>query len=74
MASEANVVDERLMEWLRDAHAMEEQAETMLSSMAGRIEHYPDIKRRIEQHIEETREQARLIRSCIERRGVRSRP
>ncbi|MBU9633530.1 ferritin-like domain-containing protein [Burkholderia multivorans] len=69
MASEANVVDERLMEWLRDAHAMEEQAETMLSSMAGRIEHYPDIKRRIEQHIEETREQARLIRSCIERRG-----
>ncbi|AJY11598.1 ferritin-like domain-containing protein [Burkholderia dolosa] len=69
MANDTNVAEERLMEWLRDAHAMEEQAETMLSSMAERIENYPDIKRRIEQHIDETREQQRLIRACIERRG-----
>lgn len=32
---------ERLMEWLRDAHAMKQQAETMLSSLASRIENYP---------------------------------
>ena len=25
-----------LMDWLRDAHAMEKQAETMLSAVAGR--------------------------------------
>ncbi|ABO58132.1 ferritin-like domain-containing protein [Burkholderia vietnamiensis] len=69
MTTDTTAAEENLMDWLRDAHAMEEQAETMLTSMAGRIDHYPDLKRRIEQHIEETREQARLIRGCIERRG-----
>ncbi len=59
-------VDDRLMQWLRDAHAAEEQAESMLSSMAKRIEHYPQ---RIEQHIDETRSQAQRVRQCIERRG-----
>ena len=61
--------EDNLMDWLRDAHAMEEQAEKMLSATAGRLEHYPDLKARIEQHLEETRQQARLVRECIERRG-----
>jgi ferritin-like metal-binding protein YciE len=61
--------EERLMEWLRDAHAAQEQAETMLSGMARRVENYPDLKARIEQHIGETQRQAELVRGCIERRG-----
>jgi ferritin-like metal-binding protein YciE len=61
--------EERLMEWLRDAHAMEKQAETMLSGMAGRIENYPQVRAKIEQHLEETRDQARRLEACIERRG-----
>ena len=61
--------EERLMEWLRDAHAAEEQAETMLSGMALRIENYPELKARIEQHIGETQRQAERVRKCIERRG-----
>lgn len=61
--------DERLDQWLRDAHAMEEQAEQMLSALAGRIENYPDLKRRVQEHLEETRSQARRVRGCIERRG-----
>lgn len=61
--------DERLMEWLRDAHAMEEQAETMLSAQAKRIDNYPEVKAQIERHLAETREQARMLRACIERRG-----
>ncbi len=61
--------EERLMEWLRDAHAAEEQAETMLSGMASRIENYPQLKARIEQHLQETRRQAELVRGCIQRRG-----
>lgn len=60
---------EHLMDWLRDAHAMEEQAETMLGSMLSRIESYPELRQRIQRHIEETREQQRLVRQCIERRG-----
>ena len=58
-----------LMAWLRDAHAMEKQAETMLSAMAGRIESYPEVKTKIETHLAETRRQADMLQSCIERRG-----
>jgi ferritin-like metal-binding protein YciE len=61
--------EERLMEWLRDAHATEEQAETMLSGMARRLENYPELKARIDQHITETQRQAELVKGCIERRG-----
>ncbi len=32
---------EHYHDWLRDAHAMEKQAESMLESMAGRIDNYP---------------------------------
>lgn len=55
------------LDWLRDAHAMEEQAESMLKGMAGRLEHYPDLRARIQQHIEETIEQQRLVQSVIKR-------
>ena len=58
---------ERLIEWLRDAHAMEAQAESMLNKQASRIEHYPELKARIEQHITETQNQAKLIESCLQR-------
>ncbi|EWC52718.1 hypothetical protein XAR_0156 [Xanthomonas citri pv. glycines str. 8ra] len=60
---------EHLMDWLRDAHAMEQQAEQMLKAQAARIEHYPQLKARIEQHLEETLGQQRLVESCIERLG-----
>jgi ferritin-like metal-binding protein YciE len=62
--------EDNFTDWLRDAHAMEKQAETMLTSMAGRLEHYPDLKARIERHVEETRHQAHELESCLERRGV----
>jgi ferritin-like metal-binding protein YciE len=61
--------EERLMEWLRDAHAAEEQAVTMLSGMADRIQNYPKLKKRIEQHVRETERHAKLVLTCIERRG-----
>ena len=60
--------NETFMSWLRDAHAMEEQAEQVLSSLARRIENYPDLKAQIERHLEVTRSQAERIRGCIERR------
>ena len=60
---------ENLLDWLRDAHAMEEQAEKMLTKTAERLENYPELRARIEQHIEETRQQAVQVRSCIERLG-----
>lgn len=61
--------EDRLLEWLRDAHAMEKQAETMLTAQASRIESYPDLKAKIEEHLAETRRQSNMLQSCIERRG-----
>ncbi len=60
---------EHLLDWLRDAHAMEQQAEQMLKAQAARIENYPKLKARIEQHIEETLGQQQLLEGCIQRLG-----
>ncbi|MGE4336543.1 MAG: ferritin-like domain-containing protein [Pigmentiphaga sp.] len=67
--NEAERMKDHLLDWLRDAHAMEEQAETMLSATAERLENYPALKQRIEQHIIETQGQGRRVAACIERLG-----
>lgn len=54
-----------LISWLRDAHAMEKQAENMLKAQAKRIESYPHLQKRIEQHIEETQHQAEKLERCM---------
>src|SRR5262249_51569067 len=59
----------RFLQWLRDAHAMEEQAEQMLRGTARRIKNYPELKAQLERHSEETRRHADMVRRCIERRG-----
>jgi ferritin-like metal-binding protein YciE len=64
--SEAQV---RLMQWLRDAHAMEKQAETMLSAMESRIENYPQLRKRIAQHLKETQHQAQRLDDVIGAHG-----
>ncbi|MGA7437930.1 MAG: DUF892 family protein [Luteibacter sp.] len=58
---------DNLIAWLRDAHAMEQQAEQMLKAQAARIEHYPKLKDRIEQHLDETLGQQKLIEGCLAR-------
>ncbi|MBV4455718.1 MULTISPECIES: ferritin-like domain-containing protein [Pseudomonas] len=60
---------ENLLDWLRDAHAMEQQAEKMLKAQSERLEHYPQLKARIDQHIEETLGQQQLIDQCLTRLG-----
>lgn len=60
---------ENLLDWLRDAHAMEQQAESMLKAQAERLEHYPVLKARIEQHIQETLGQQQLLKTCLDRLG-----
>ncbi|MHC8306147.1 ferritin-like domain-containing protein [Pseudomonas sp. PB3P13] len=58
-----------LLDWLRDAHAMEQQAENMLKAQSKRLEHYPALKARIDQHIQETLGQQKLIDQCLSRLG-----
>jgi ferritin-like metal-binding protein YciE len=61
--------EERLMHWLRDAHAMEEQAEQMMRATADRLKDYPELRLKVVEHLEDTRRQAIAVRGCIERRG-----
>ena len=60
---------EWLVMWLRDAHAMEEQAEPMLAAQAERIDNYPELEQRIRQHLQETKGQADRLRECLEGMG-----
>ena len=62
-------IKENLLDWVRDAHAMEQQAEQMLKAQAARIEHYPKVKARIEEHLQETLGQQKLLEDCLERLG-----
>ncbi len=57
---------DNFLAWLRAAHAMEEQAITMLTDQARRIESYPDLKERIVQHLEETRSHAQAVKELID--------
>ncbi|AIX72358.1 MAG: DUF892 family protein [Mixta calida] len=61
---------ENYLSWLRDAHAMEKQAEEMLEKMSARLEHYPDLKSRLQQHIEETRQQQQMLQQVIDRQDT----
>jgi ferritin-like metal-binding protein YciE len=61
--------ENRLTEWLRDAQAMEKQAEAMLDALAEGIEHYPDVKAQIERHLQEAREQVSALQGYVEQFG-----
>lgn len=56
---------ERLVEWLRDAHATEEQAETMLKGTAGRIDNYPMFKERLEEQARIAARHAEELKQCL---------
>lgn len=63
-------IDDALNQWLRDAHAMESQAETMLAGEVSRLENYPDLRARMERHMEESRSQRERLEACLARRGA----
>lgn len=60
---------DNLLDWLKDAHAMEQQAEQMLSAQASRLENYPKLRTRIQQHLEETRGQQQLLETALRNLG-----
>lgn len=61
---------ENYHDWLRDAHAMEKQAESMLSKMSGRLDHYPALEQRLAQHLEETKHQLTLLEQLLDTHGI----
>lgn len=62
-------VRETFLDWLRDAHAMEAQAETMLTAQINRLDSYPALKMRMEQHLRETEGQRDALGTLIDSLG-----
>ena len=58
---------DNFLAWVRNAHAMEEQAITMLTAQVRRIENYPELKERFEQHLRETQAHAQELADLLER-------
>ena len=56
--------------WLRDAHAMEKQAEVILITAIRRSENYPPLRTRLEQHLYETRRQLSSLQDIIARNHI----
>lgn len=65
MAKDKNM----LLTWLRDAHAMESSAESILEKQVKRVKDHPKMHRRLNEHLEETRRQQTRVKQCIERLG-----
>lgn len=61
--------DETLMDSLRNAHAMEKQAIESTEKQIDRLEHYPELRAWVRDHVESSRSQRERIRQCLERRG-----
>jgi ferritin-like metal-binding protein YciE len=60
---------DQLIRWLNDAYTMELAIEESLSKHAAHAEDCPDWHDRLQEHLEETRNHANLVRRCIERLG-----
>lgn len=58
---------DHFLDWLRDAHAMEVQAISLLRSQIGRIESYPDLKARLQRHLAETEAQEQALKALLDR-------
>lgn len=65
-------LNHRVDQWLRDAHAMEAQAEEMLRDQLFRIESYPEIKEHMQEALAGTRRQRERLAECLKRRGAES--
>ncbi len=59
-----------LIDWLRDAYAMESQAVEMLERQAERIKNYPEVLAKVQEHIEVSNRQADRLKQCLQQLGT----
>ncbi len=65
----ANSPRDNFVHWLRDAHAMEAGTLDDLQNLTKRIQSYPQLLARIQQHIEESRGQERRLKELLDSMG-----
>lgn len=61
--------NERLLQWLHDSQAIEQQTGEMLKALARHIENYPEVKAEAKRLLKETSEQAAVVQDAVEQRG-----
>ncbi|UYO41687.1 ferritin-like domain-containing protein [Rhodopseudomonas palustris] len=54
---------------LRNAHAMETQAREMMERQSERLDDYPEVKARVQQHLRETEGQLKRLDECLSAYG-----
>jgi ferritin-like metal-binding protein YciE len=55
---------------LRNAYALEGQALELTERQAERLENYPQLRARVQQHVEETRRQQQMVEQCLNQLGT----
>lgn len=55
------------LDWLRDVHAMEKHAESLLQALLARLNDHPLLRARIEHYLEQTREQQQEVKAVLKR-------
>jgi ferritin-like metal-binding protein YciE len=50
---------------LRNAHAMESQAQELMERQIERTDEYPEVQSRLRQHLEETKQQIARLEDCL---------
>src|SRR5437899_12952121 len=60
---------ELLIAWLNDAHGMENALIQILEHQIKDAKDYPQVRPKLEQHLEQTRRHAQMVKDCIERLG-----
>jgi ferritin-like metal-binding protein YciE len=61
----SNEIRDLFISGLRNAHAMESQALSIMKPQAKRIEHYPEVAARLEEHIRETESQQQRLETVL---------
>ncbi len=69
MAEAAERANSVFVTGLKNAHALENQALELMNRQVERIENYPDIKAKLEQHIQETHRQIERLETILELLG-----
>src|SRR5947209_12818380 len=60
---------ETVLAWLNDAHAMETSLIQILEHRVKDAEAFPTVQAKDQQHLEQTRRHAELVKGCVERLG-----
>src|SRR5919199_4798204 len=55
--------------WLNDAHAMEKALIQILEHQVKDAERFPEVQAKLQQHLEQTKQHAQQVESCVERLG-----